>query len=60
MSEEEEEEPEEKEKPEEELVKFEVNSDALVTLCNLLNPQMPSDVFLMYLVSLQFISFSCS
>ena len=49
---------EEKEKPEEELIKFEVVNDSLATLCNLLNPQMPADVFLMYLVSLQLISFA--
>ncbi|KAK8833103.1 hypothetical protein WA577_002718, partial [Blastocystis sp. JDR] len=53
MSEVDEQSEEEKEKPEEELIKFEVVNDSLATLCNLLNPQMPADVFLMYLVSLQ-------
>lgn len=58
MSEVDEQSEEEKEKPEEELIKFEVVNDSLATLCNLLNPQMPADVFLMYLVSLQLISFA--
>lgn len=58
MSEVDEQSEEEKEKPEEELIKFEVVNDSLATLCNLLNPQMPANVFLMYLVSLQLISFA--
>ena len=48
------------EREEEELKEFSVNTEGLVTLCNLLGLQMPSEVFLIYLISLQFISFACS
>lgn len=48
------------EREEEELKEFSVNTEGLVTLCNLLGLQMPSEVFLIYLISLQFISFLCS
>lgn len=43
--------------PTEELISFEVNSSNLETLVGLLNPGMSKDQFLMYLVSLEFISF---
>ena len=42
---------------EERLIQFNVDSDVLNTLCGLLSPQLPNEVFLMYLVCLQYISF---
>lgn len=42
---------------EEQLVQFNVNSDLVKQLGAILNPAMPPEVFLMYLVSLEFISF---
>ena len=47
------------EREEEELKVFDVDMESLVALLNLLELQMPSEVFLMYLISLQFISFLC-
>ena len=43
---------------EEQLVDFDINMDTLQVLYELLSPQIPPEVFLMYLVSLEFISFS--
>lgn len=42
---------------EEELIKFDVNNDLVKQLGAILNPAMPPEVFLMYLVSMEFISF---
>ena len=49
----------EAEKPETEeiLIEFDVKFEILQVLYNLLNPQMPPEVFLMHIVSLQYISF---
>ena len=46
-----------KDLPEEELIEFSLNSEALQQLSLLLNPAMPPNVLLMYIVSLEFISF---
>ena len=43
--------------PAEELLSFEVNGSNLETLVGMLNPGMTKEQFLMYLVSLEFISF---
>lgn len=42
---------------EEQLIDFSINMDILQVLYELLSPQIPPEVFLMYLVSLEFISF---
>lgn len=42
---------------EEQLIDFSINIDILQVLYELLSPQIPPEVFLMYLVSLEFISF---
>lgn len=47
----------EKQDTEEILIEFDVKFDILQVLFNLLNPQMPPEAFLMYIVSLQYISF---
>ena len=43
--------------PAEELLSFEVNGSNLETLVGMLDPGMTKEQFLMYLVSLEFISF---
>ena len=42
---------------EEELLQFDVNNDLVKQLGEILNPAMPPEVLLMYLVSMEFISF---